>query len=274
MKRIFQISLRSVCTLLSVAVLSVFLTYPLYGKIVSKYPDIEIHTSNTLLYIDKNQNTVSRIDDKLRKKQLILQRTDRSHIVEYFSLYDEIAQLIISKNILLSMSGKTDSINIDGTCDFALKYGEIEFIKTEYYKTPFCDEVAKTLQSIAKLYEQCYPSMSGKYLKSILQIKENIYGKESAETAKILDMLADYYRIYMRDFKNSILLYKKAKKIREKIYGIKDLRVTENCGRLSTSLYYHGDKNNQAEMLLLGCINIRKKASFKRLPRILCKQLL
>ncbi len=59
------------------------------------------------------------------------------------------------------------------------------------------DEVAKTLQNIVLLFEQCHPPMAEKYLQSILQIKEHIYLKESAEVAKAHDMLGDHYRFSM-----------------------------------------------------------------------------
>lgn len=155
---------------------------------------------------------------------------------------------------------KVDDIDTDKTCDFILKYGEIEFIKTQYYKTPFHDEVAKTLLNIATLYEQCYPPMAEKYLKSILTIKEHIYLNDSAEVAKAHDALGDYYRIYMANFKRAIKEYVKAKRIRKKLYGIQDPRITENYERLALSLYYHSDKTGKAEKLLLDSIEIREKA--------------
>jgi len=212
--------------------------------------------------LDKDQSSsIRHINAMLKKKQLILQKTQKNHTTEYISLYDEIAELSISKNKLLLEMDRIDDIDTDKTCDLALKYGEIEFIKTEYYKTPFHDEVAKTLENIAVLLEQCHPPMAGKYLNSVLQIKEHIYGKESAEAAKAHDAVGDYYRIYMTDFKESIKQYERAKSIREKLYGMKDPRVTENYERLAVSLYYHGDKSKQAKKLLLDSINIRKNAS-------------
>ena len=214
-----------------------------------------------------SQNNLNYIDNTIKEKNIKLSKTPKSHTTHYMSLYDEIAELTISKNKLLIKMDKIDDIDTDKTCDFALQYGEVEFIKTEYYKTPFHDEVAKTLQNITKLFEQCHPPMAGKYLNSVLQIKEHIYGKESAEAAKAYDVLADHYRIYMADFKKSIKQYEKAKDIREKLYGVKDPRVTENYKKFSVSLFYHGDKSNQAEKLLLNSINIRENSpSYKDFP--------
>ena len=212
-------------------------------------------------FLDKDQRSISDIDEVLKKKQFILQKTQKSNTIEYISLYDEIAKLTILKNKLLWQMDKVDDIDTDKTCDLALKYGEIEFIKTEYYQTPFHNEVAETLENMATLLEQCYSPMAEKYLNSVLQIKENIYGKESAEAAKAHDILGDYYRISMADFKKSITQYEKAKKIREKLFGIKDPRVTQNYGCLALSLFYHGDKAGRAEALLHNAIDIRKNNS-------------
>jgi tetratricopeptide (TPR) repeat protein len=215
-------------------------------------------------FLFNKEQSIIHINEILKKKQFALQKIQKSHTLEYVSLFDEIAELSISKNKLLLEMDKVDAIDTDKTCDLALKYGEIEFIKTEYYKTPFHDEVAKTLENIAALFEQCHPPMAGKYLNSVLQIKENIYGKESAEAAKIHDALGNYYRIYMADFKESIKQYKKAKSIREKLYGIKDSRVTENYERLAVSLYYHGDKTGKSEKLLHKAIDIRRNNPFSK----------
>jgi len=201
---------------------------------------------------------LNNIDNTIKKKQEILLQTQKSDTAQYMSLYDEIVELTISNNELLLKRDRVEDIDTDKTCDLALNYGEVEFIKTEYYKTPFHDEVAKTLQNIASLYEQCHPPMAEKYLKLILKIKEHIYTKESAEVAKVYDALGDYYRMYMANFKKAIKEYEEAKKIREILYGINDPRITENYDRLSLSLYYHGDKANRAEKLLLDSVNIRE----------------
>ena len=245
-----------------IVISTLLLTYLIYGKTVSKYSDTEVQTSNILLGTNQKQSAIGQADVIIRKKQALLSKTQKSRTIEYISLYDEIAELTISKNNLLMKMDKVDDINSGKTCDFALKYEEIEFVKTEYYKTPFHDEVAKTLENLTKLYEQCQPVMAEKYFNSVLQIKEHIYGKVSVEAAKAFDALGDYYRIYMADFKQAILDYETAKNIREEVYGLKDPRVTENYERLAVSLYYHGDKRNRAEKLLLDSINIRKNAHF------------
>ncbi len=224
-----------------------------------------IFTGN-ILYSDpisKNSNhikqsNISNIEDKINKKQAIFLKIHKSDAVHYMSYYDEIVELIISKNKLLLELDRVDDIDTDRTCDIALDYSEVEFIKTEYYKTPFHDEVAKTLQYTAALYEQCHPPMAEKYLKPIIKIKEHIYLKDSVEVAKAHDILGDYYRIYMANFKKAIKEYDEAKRIREELYGINDPRITENHEKLALSLYYHGDKVNRAEQLLLNSIDLRK----------------
>lgn len=240
--------------------LSLLLTHTLYGETVSKHPTTEVLTSNTLLNTDKEQNDMRLIDEMIRKKQALLKKIEKSATAQYVSLYDEIAQLMISKNNILLDLERTDDIDTDKTCDIALKYEEVEFIKTQYYKTPFHDEVAKTLQNITSLYEQCHPPMAKKYLQSILQIKENIYGKESVEAANAYDALGDHDRVYMANFKQAIAAYETAKSIREKLYSDNDPRITKNYGKLAFSLYYSGDKNKQAEKLLLRSIALRKKS--------------
>ena len=217
-----------------------------------------LFTSN--IYSNVISNDLNNIDNWIKKKQVLLLKTKKTNTTQYMSLYDEIAELTISKNKLLLEMDNVDDIDTDKTCDLALEYGEVEFIKTEYYKTPFHDEVSKTLQNITKLYEQCHPSMAEKYLKSILTIKEHIYLKDSAEVAKAHDSLADYYHIYMANFQKAIKEYEEAKRIREKLYGRKDTSITENYGRLAFSLYYHGDKTDKAEKLLLNSIKVREKA--------------
>ena len=97
------------------------------------------------------QNNLHYIDNMIKEKNTKLSKTPKSHTTQYFSTYDDIVKLTISKNKLLIEKDRADEINTDKTCDLALKYGEVEFIKTEYYKTPFHDEVATTLQNIATL---------------------------------------------------------------------------------------------------------------------------
>ena len=207
------------------------------------------------------QNNLNHIDNMIKNKNTTLSKTSKSHTTQYISTYDDIAKLTISKNRLLQSLDRVDDIDTDKTCDFALKYSEVEFIKTKYYKTPFHDEVAKTLQNITKLYEQCHPPMAEKYLKSIVTIKEHIYLKDSVEVAKAHDMLGDYYQVYMANFKKAIGEYGEAKRIRGKLYGIKDPRITENYERLAFCLYYYGDKSDRAEKLLLNSIILRKEFS-------------
>ena len=210
--------------------------------------------------ITENQRTVGRMDDIIQKRRVLLLKTRKSNVARYASLYDDVAKLTISKNNLLINMDKAEDIDTDVTCKFALEYEEVEFVKTQFYKTPFHDEVAKTLQNIATLYEQCEPSMAEKYLKSILKIKESLYSRESAEVAKALDELGDYYRIFMADFKRAIVKYEESKSVREKLYGLKDPKITENYERLALSLYYHGDKTDGAEKLLLQSINVIENA--------------
>ncbi len=139
-------------------------------------------------------------------------------------------------------------------------YEKVEFIKTQYYKTPFHDDVAKTVQNIASLYELCHPPMAKKYLNSVLKIKENLYSKKSAEAAKAHDARGDHSLMHMADFGKAIEYYEKAKKIRLNLYGANDPRTTENYGRLAMSMFYFGDKKNRAEKLLLHSVDIRKNS--------------
>ena len=212
----------------------------------------------------KQKNAIALIDQALKKNKANLLKTKKTDVSTYTSLYDEIAELIILKNELLLSLDKTDDIDTDKICNFILDYEEVEFIKTQFHKTPFHDDVAKTVQNIASLYVLCYPPMAKKYLKSVLKIKENVYGKESAEVAKAQDALGDHARIYMANFTEAIKYYEEANKIREKFYGINDPRITENYGTLTTSIFYYGDKNHKAEKLLLRSIEIRKKASLSK----------
>lgn len=212
------------------------------------------------IYANVISQDLTNIENKIKKKQLVLQKTKKSNTTEYTSLYDEVVELTIYKNKLLLKLDRVDDIDTDRTCELGFRYEEVEFIKTQYYKTPFHDEVAKTLQNIASLYQQCHPPMAKKHLQSILKIKEHIYLKDSAEVASAHDSLADYYRIYMANFKRAIKEYEEARNIREKLYGVTDPKLTQNYERLALSLYYHGDKTNRAEKLLLDSIEIRKNS--------------
>jgi len=204
------------------------------------------------------QNNLKYIDKMIKEKNTTLSKTQKSHTTQYISTYDDIAKLIISKNRLLMKLDRADDIDTDQICNFILDYEEVEFIKTQYYKTPFHDDVAKTVENVASLYELCHPPMAGKYLKSVLKIKENVYGKESAETANAYDALGDHYRFSMAEFQNAIGHYEKAKNIREKIYGINDPKITDNYGQLAMSMFYFGDKENRAEELLYRSMSIRE----------------
>ena len=243
----------------TVLVSAFLLSSIVYGKTVPKDP-VNIPQDSNYLMGTKQNMSIEILDQRIENKQLILLGIAKSHIKKYTSLYDEIAELSISKNRLLIDLDRGDDIDTDKTCDLASKYEEIEFIKTEYYKTPFHHEVAKTLKNIALLYEQCHPPLAEKYLKSMIKIQENLYTKKSDETAKAYDKLGDYYRIDMADFQKAIQAYEKAKAIRENLYDSNDPRITENYERLANSLYYHGDKNNNAQELLLRSVAIREQA--------------
>jgi hypothetical protein len=203
---------------------------------------------------------IDRIDKAIEKKQAAVLKLKKSDAMRYASLNDEIAELMISKINLLSEMDKFEDIDSEVVCDFALRYESVEFIKTQFYKTPFHDDVAKTLRYLAQLYTQCQPREAGKFLVSNLMIKENIYSKDSAEAAEALDLLADHHRFAMADFEKSIGLYRKAKGIREKLYGVHDPRTTGNNFRLAVSIFYHQDGKQEAEKLLLSSIDIRKNA--------------
>ena len=206
----------------------------------------------------KQKNAIVLINQTIEKKKTSLNKTKKTDILTYTSLYDEMAELIILKNELLLNLDKTDDIDTDKICNFILDYEEVEFIKTQYYKTPFHDDVAKTVQNIASLYALCYPPMAGKYLKSVLRIKENVYGKESVEAANAYDKLGDHHHFSMAEFKSAIEHYEKAKVIRENLYGATDPKCTVNYGQLAMSMFYFGDKENRAEELLYRSIGIRE----------------
>ena len=208
----------------------------------------------------KQKNNIAFINKKLRALEVNLAKTKKTDVLRYTSIYDKMAELIIMKNEFFIKAGKEDNVNTDKIYNFALKYDKVEFIKTQFYKTPFHDDVAKTIQNLASLYELCFPPMAKKYLISVIRIKKHIYGKNSPEAAKALDALGDYYRIYMANFEKTIEKYKEARKMREKFYGLNDARITENYAKLAYSIFYHGDKTAKAQKLLLSSIDIRKKA--------------
>lgn len=216
---------------------------------------------STLIENGEQENAMVLIDQTLEKKKSDLLKTTKRDVLKYTFLYDEISRLIIMKNKLLMAMEKEDEVNTDKICNFILDYEEVEFIKTQFYKTPFHDDVAKTVQNIASLYELCYPPMAGKYLNSVLKIKENIYSKESIQAAGAHDALGDYYRLAMANFQEAISHYEKANKIREDLFGKGDPRITENYSRLATCIFYHGDPMHKAEKLLLQSIVLRKESS-------------
>lgn len=209
---------------------------------------------------NNSQDSINHLESQIKTKKNRLLKTDRSNVVEYISLYDEIAELTIDKNNFLLHLDRVDEIDTDETCDLALSYEEVEFMKTQYYKTPFHGEVAKTLHNLTSLYQQCHPPMAEQQLVPLLKIQEHIYTKKSVEVADTHDLIADYYRIYMANFKKAIQKYEVAKSIRENIFGMDDPRVTQNYANLALSLYYHGDKLNKAEKLLLDSIEIHKNS--------------
>lgn len=244
--------------LLSTLLSILFLTFTItYAKMASKEPiEIALYTD----FNSKEESHISQIEKTIEKKQGLLNKTKKSDATQYTSLYDDIAELMLSKNELLKKMERYDDIDNDKICDFAWKYEEVEFIKTQYYKTPFHDKVAKTLQNIAALYEECHRPMAEKFLQSILDIKENIHTRQSAEVANAHDGLGDYYRFSMANFKDAIKHYGLAKSIREELYKSNDPKITENASKLAMSIYYHGDKTSEAEKLLLHSVKLRENA--------------
>lgn len=227
---------------------------------------VSIYADTSIINSNNSHNIITSFEDKIKTKKNLLEKINKSNVSEYTSLYDQIVELTINKNNLLLKFDRIDEIDTDKTCDLALNYEEVEFIKTQYYKTPFHDEVATTLQNIASLYKQCYPPMAEKQLLPILKIKEHIYSRESTEVADTHDLIADYYRIYMANFKKAIKEYERAKKIREAIFGMDDPRTTKNNANLALSLYYYGDKLNKGEKILLDSIGIHKNSVSKDFP--------
>lgn len=213
---------------------------------------------NTLIKEGKEVNAAVLIDQVIKKKKATLLKTPKKDSINYTSLYDEIAKLMILKNELLEDTEKIDDINTDQVCNFILDYEEVEFIKTQFHKTPFHDDVAQTLANIAKLYEYCHPPLAQKYLKSIIKIKENVYGKNSEEVAQSLDDLAYFSRVYAFEFADAIKQYQKAKAIREILYKKDDARITKNYTRLAIAIFYHKSDKVKAEQLILKSLKIRK----------------
>ena len=224
--------------------------------------EINYHNSptdiTTMIKNGKNQNALNSINKRVKTLKRDLLTVKKANTPEYTTLYDDIAELSIVKYELLMAIGKEDEINRDEICNFILEYEEVEFIKTGFYKTPFHESVARTVRNIASLYKICHPPMAERYLNSLLKIKEHIYGKESAEVATVYDLLGDYYRLSMAEFSKAIAGYQKAKKIREKLYGVDDLRVTQNYNRLAISLFYHGEKS-QSQKLIAKSLHIHKR---------------
>jgi len=198
-------------------------------------------------------------DTEIKKNKLLLKKTKKTTTLKYIAVYDDLAKLIILRNRNLIYGGRDDEINTDNICNFVEKYKEVEFLKTQFYKTPFCNEVAITLSNIAKLYQNCYPPLAKKQYKIIITINKNLYGKKSEQYAQSLDELADYLRIYMFRLSDAINYYSESRKIREKLYDTDDFRVTKNYARLGLSLFYHKSDKKGAELLILKSLKIRKK---------------
>ena len=230
-----------------------------YAKENERQYDIPANIS-ILIENGGQNNAMVLINQTLEKKKSDLLKTTKRDVLQYTSLYDEISRLIIVKNRLLMEMEKEDEVNTDEICNFILDYEEVEFIKTQFYKTPFHDSVAKTVQNIASLYELCHPPMAEKYLNSVLKIKEHIYSKGSINAAGAHDALGDYHRLAMANFQEAISHYEKANKIREDLFGKSDPRITENYSRLAICIFYHGDPMHKAEKLLLQSITIRKNS--------------
>ena len=171
---------------------------------------------------------------------------------------DKRAESVLEKAQLLQSLDALDEDESDKICDFAIQYEEAEWIKTRVYKTPFHDDIALTLQNIASLYQFCHAPMAQKYLQSVLSIKEKLYTKESEEAASAHDALANFNRFYMMEFKKAITHYKEAKRIRVKLYGKKDSRITKNYNSLAITLYYHKGEKSMAEQLILEAISTKE----------------
>jgi len=211
----------------------------------------------TIVQLGQEKNALEEISKRVEIKKRELLKTQKSDTIKYTTLYDTIAQLLLVKNQLLIEIGREDEEYSSEVCNFVLDYQDVEFLKTEFYKTPFHDDIATTLSNIAALYSVCHPPMAERYLNSLLKIKEHIYGKKSAEAAIVYDLLGDHYRLVMANFVHAIRSYKKANLIREQLYGLNDIRVTQNYHRLAISLFYHGQKS-QAKKLIVKSLHIYK----------------
>ncbi len=240
----------------ALGLLLVFLNYvhAESGVVEGKIPQ----TINDSIKEGKQENAIALIDQMIKKKKIALLKTPKTDVSNYTSLYDDTAELMLLKNKLLADAEKIDDTDTDRVCNFILDYEEVEFIKTQHYKTPFHDDVARTLANIAKLYEYCHPPLAQKYLKSIIKIKENVYGKNSEEVAQSLDDLAYFSRVHAFVFADAIKQYEKAKAIRETIYTKDDARVTKNYARLAIVIFYHKSDKVKAEQLILESLKIRK----------------
>ncbi len=250
--------------------LLVFLNF-MYAQSSATYHKIP-QEINMLIKEGKQKEAIILIDQTIEKKKSNLPKTKKIDTMQFALLYDEIAELIILKNQLLSAMEKTDDINTDQICNFILDYEEVEFIKTKFYKTPFNDNVAKTLTNIVILYQFCHPPLARKYLKSIIKIKENVYGKNSEEVAQSIDDLAYFSRVHAFVFEDAIHQYQEAKAIRETIYKEDDSRVTKNYAPLAIAIFYHKSDKVKAEQLILKSLKIRK--SDKKANSILIYQAL
>ena len=180
------------------------------------------------------------------------EKIQKTHIL------DKTADEILKRAEILQTFEALEDKEINEICNFTTSYGETEFIKTEYYNTPFHDDVAMTLRNMASLYMICHPPMAEKYLSAVIGIQEKLYGKESEQTAEAYDELGDYYRIHTMQFEDAISSYNAAKAIRIKVYGSDDPRITKNCFRLAVTLFYHDGRKSSTDKLILDSVRIRK----------------
>ncbi|MCK5162725.1 MAG: tetratricopeptide repeat protein [Desulfobacula sp.] len=186
------------------------------------------------------------------------QASQANERIAYAKSLDQKAESIIKRGRLLQSIDALNEDEADKICNFAIEYEQAEWIKTRVYKTPFHDDIALTLQNISSLYNLCHPPLSQKYLSSILKIKEKLYSKESEQAASAHDALGDYYRLYMMNFKKAINQYEEAKRIRKKLYGVKDPRAAKNNNLLALTLFYHKGEKSEAKQLLHDAITIRE----------------
>ncbi|MBU1344391.1 MAG: tetratricopeptide repeat protein [Proteobacteria bacterium] len=171
---------------------------------------------------------------------------------------DQKAVSMIKRAQLLLRIDVLEQEETDKICDFALEYEKAEWIKTRVYKTPFHDDIALTLEHISSLYKLCHAPMAQKYLNSVLRIKQKLYSTDSEAAASAHDALGDYLRVYMMEFKKAIIHYEEAKRIRIKLYGADDPRITKNFNRLAITVFYHKNEKTYAEKLLEDAIAITR----------------